>query len=109
MINSGGTIVINTTGFVGTNAKLGTVVSSGGVITTINIFKIDAVGGDLGGAGFANITSTTYTAGLLTAFTADGISFTLTYVNRRLLTVNNGSNTWTATYTNGRLTGTVKT
>lgn len=42
--------------------------------------KPDLLGGLLGGsAGFSNITSTTYTKGLLTAFTADAINYTITY------------------------------
>lgn len=48
MIDNTGTIVINTTGFVATNARLATVVCSGGVVTSVNLVKPDAFGGDLG-------------------------------------------------------------
>lgn len=47
-IDSTGTIVINTSGFVTANARLGTVVCAGGVVTTVTIWKPDVVGGILG-------------------------------------------------------------
>lgn len=42
-------IVINTTGWIGANARLATVVTSGGVITAITMYRPDVFGGDLGG------------------------------------------------------------
>lgn len=47
-IDSTGTIAINTTGWTAANARLATVTCSGGVITAISIWKVDAIGGTLG-------------------------------------------------------------
>lgn len=57
MINDAGTIVINTSGFVTENARLATVVCSGGVVTSISIYKPDVVGGSF--LVFDGVTSTT--------------------------------------------------
>ncbi len=104
MISSAGAIVTSTSGWNGQNARLGTVVSNGSWITAINIWKSDVIGWELGGGWFSNITSTTYTKGLLTSFTADAINYTLTYEGtwfnwRRMKTISNGTNTWTISYT----------
>lgn len=47
MIDSSGTIVINTTGWVSTNARLAIVTCAGGVITSIVLHRPDVFGGDL--------------------------------------------------------------
>lgn len=49
MINNGGSIVTSTSWWNGLYARLATVVSSGGVITSIGNYKSDAVGGDFWG------------------------------------------------------------
>ena len=56
-IDSTGTIQINTTGWTGANARLGTVTCSGGVITAISIWKVDVIGGSLGSSSTTNIES----------------------------------------------------
>jgi hypothetical protein len=61
MINSAGAIQTSTTAWNGQYTRLGVVVSSAGVITSVTQWRNDAVGGEIGVAGFANITSTTYT------------------------------------------------
>lgn len=49
MLDGSGTIVSNTSWYLWANIRLATVVSSGGVITSITLFKNDAFGGDSGG------------------------------------------------------------
>lgn len=109
MISSAWVIQTSTSGWNGLYAKLAVVVSNATVITSITDWRNKVVGGELWAAWFQNITSTTYTKSQLTAFTADWVNYNLTYIKKRLLTVTNWTNTWTATYTNWRLTGTVKT
>lgn len=58
---------------------------------------------------YSNITSTTYTKWLLTGFVADGITFTITYIWRYVKSVTNWTNTWTVTYSQGRILTTLKT
>ena len=79
MINSAGVIQTSTSWWNGQYAKLWVVTSSAWAITAISLWKNDVVWWELSTAGFGNITSTTYTNWLLTAFTADGVNFTLTY------------------------------
>lgn len=110
MIDSAGAIQTSTVTWNGLYTRLGIVVSNGSGITSINIWRSDAVGWELSLAGFQNITSTTYSNGMLTAFTADWINHTVTYVyRRRLKSITNGTNTWTINYSKGRLSTTVKT
>lgn len=81
-INSGGTVSVNQVGFDTQKARLATVVTSGGVITSINIMRADIIGGDLGGGagGFEEITSITRDGrGQITEIVADGFTYTLTY------------------------------
>ena len=57
-----------------------------------------------GGGGSTSFSSPTYNSqGQLTNFTANGLSYTLTYENGRVKTVNDGTTTYTMTYSNGRL------
>lgn len=108
MLKNDGTIQTSTSAWNPDYARICRAVASSGVVTLIQD-KPDLLGGLLGGsAGFSNITSTTYTKWLLTAFTADAINYTLTYEKKRLKTISNGTNTWTITYTNWKLTWSVK-
>ena len=70
-IDSSGTIQVNTTAWNANYTRLAIVVTSGGDITSITLWRNDAIGGVMGASGFKNISATTYTKGLLTAFTAD--------------------------------------
>lgn len=57
-------------------------------------------------SGFNAVSSTTYTSWLLTQFTWDTVVYDITYDTlKRISTITNGVNTWTAVYTNGQLTG----
>ena len=110
MIDSSGAIQTSTVTWNGLYARLGIVVSNVSGITSINIWRSDAVWWELSLAWFQNITSTTYSNWMLTAFTADGISHTVTYVYRRVIkSITNWTNTWTMNYSKGRLSTTVKT
>lgn len=109
MINSSGVIQTSTTAWNGQYAKLAVVVSNASIITSITDWRNKVVGWEIWLAGFGNITSTTYTKWLLTAFTADGVNFTLTYVGRYIKTITDGVNTWTITYSQGRILTTSKT
>lgn len=109
MLSSAGAIVTSTSGWNGQNAKIWKVVSNGSWITSIEIWRNDLVGGELGAAGFQNITSTTYTWRKLTAFTADGVNFTVAYERWVLKSISNWSNTWTLTRNQWKLVSTSKT
>lgn len=109
MINSSWVIQTSTSSWNGQYARLATVTSNGSGITAISLWKNDVVGWEVGVDWFQNITSTTYTRGILTWFVADGITWTLVYKRGNLYTASNWSNTWTANYSNGRLTTTSKT
>ncbi len=56
-IDATGTIVINTSGWVTANGRLGTVTCSGGVVTAISIWKVDVIGGTLGTSTLVNVSS----------------------------------------------------
>lgn len=109
MLNSAGSIVTSTSGWNWQNAKLAIVVSNASAITSITIWRNDLVGGELGAAGFQNITSTTYTWRKLTAFTADGVNFTVNYERWVLKSISNWSNTWTVTRNGWKIISTSKT
>lgn len=89
MVNSVGVIQTSTSGWNGQYAKLAVVVSNATVITSITDWRNKVVGGEIGAAGFSNITSTTYTNGRLTSFVADGVTWTLTFQNYRIKTYTN--------------------
>lgn len=110
MIDSSGVIQVSTSAWNSNYTKLAIVVTVSGSVTSITSWRNDAIGGVMGGGWFKNISATTYTKGLLTAFTADWTNFTLTYNrNRQVKTLTNGANTWTMTYDNQwNLTGTVE-
>ena len=111
MIDSSGAIQTSTSTWNGDYGRLGVVVSSAGVITSVTQWRMDAVGGLLGAAGFSNITSMTYgRLGLLTSLVSDGVTYTLTWSGRRIKTLTNGTNTWTPTWSaNGKLASVAKT
>lgn len=98
MLKNDGTIQTSTSAWNADYARICRAVASAGVVTLIQD-KPDLLGGLLGGsAGFSNITSTTYSKWRLTAFTADAISYTITYSGYRVKTITNGTNTWTPTW-----------
>ena len=110
MINSAGVIQTSTSAWNGQYTRLAVVVSGASTITSITDWRNKVVGGEIGLAGFWNITSTTYDRGRLTAFTADGVNFTITYSGYRIKTITNWVNTWTPTWAGrGLLTGMTKT
>lgn len=89
MIDSAGVIQTSTSGWNGQYAKLAVVVSNATVITSITDWRNKVVGGEIGLAGFQNITSTTYTGRKLTGFVADGVTWTITYERGIMKSVNN--------------------
>lgn len=109
MIDSAGAIQTSTSAWNGQYTRLAVVVSGASTITSITDWRNKVVGGEIGVAGFGNITSTTYDKWRLTAFTADGVNFTITYSGYRIKTITNWTNTWTMSYSKGRLSTTVKT
>lgn len=110
MINSAGAIITSTSGWNGQNAKLAVVVSGASTITSITDWRSQVVWWELWAAGFQNITSTTYSNGVLSSFIADGVTFTITYYRwRRVASVSNGVNTWTINYSGWRISTTSKT
>jgi len=109
MLDGSWTIVINTTWRDQKKAKIATIVTSGGEITSIKRWKMDILGGEFGGGGgFKNISSCVYTHGLLTQFIADWQEWNLTYEYWRLKTATTGEKTYTMTYKAGRLIGAVE-
>jgi hypothetical protein len=79
--------------------RLAKVITLSGVIISVENWRPDGVGWVLGGGGFKNITSTTYTNWQLTSFIWDGVSYTLTYtITGSLSIITNGANTWSVSY-----------
>jgi hypothetical protein len=101
-MNTAGSVSVNSSGWDGQKARLATVVTSAGVITSINIYKPDVIGGSLGGTtGLQSVTSIVKDKfGRITQFLADGITYTLTYIgiSFRIKSVTNGSVTVTINY-----------
>jgi len=99
MIDSSGTIQVSTSAWNANYTRLAVVTTVSGAITSIVVWRVDAIGWVLWGGWFKNISATTYTQGLLTQFTADWTVYNLTYNSRwQVLTMTNGVNTWTITY-----------
>lgn len=99
MLTGAGTLNISTSGWNTNYLRLAKVIAAAGAITSIEVWRPDAVGWVLGGWGFKNITLTTYTNWQLTSFVWDGVTYTLTYtVSGAIKTITNGANTWTASY-----------
>ena len=76
--DSAGTISVNTSGFSTNSARLATVVTSGGSISTITLNKVDVIGGNLNGGGVVSISSNDTTQGYLNGklVAGTGMSFT---------------------------------
>lgn len=98
-LTGAGLVDISTSGWNTNYLRLAKVITLAGVITSVENWRPDGVGWVLGGWGFKNISSTVYTAGKLTSFDGDGVTYTLTYTaNGEIATITNGANTWTASY-----------
>lgn len=99
MIDWSGTITIDTTGRNQQLAKLATIITANGAITSLKRRKIDLIGWELwGGWWFKNISGTIYKAWLLRYFIADWEEFNLTYQAWRLKTIQTWQKTYTMTY-----------
>lgn len=70
-IDSSGVIQVSTSAWNSNYTRLAIVVTVSGAVTSVTLWRNDAIGGVMGASGFKNISATTYTNGLLTAFTAD--------------------------------------
>lgn len=89
--------------------KVATIITSGGAITNIQQWKIDAIGGQLGwSGGFKNISNCVYQKWLLVYFIADGEEYNLTYERWRLKTIVSGEKIYTMTYKSWKLVGAVE-
>jgi hypothetical protein len=81
-ISAGGIISSNTIAFDNNKARIGTVTTSGGIITVIQTERFDVIGGDLfgSGLGFQEITSITYDSDdKITQIVADLNTYDITY------------------------------
>lgn len=111
-ITAGGVIGANTVAWNNNKARIGTVITLGGVITAIQTAKPDVIGGDLfgSGLGFQEITSTTYNSkNELINITVDSNTYALSYTPLALLetVVKNGTLTYTVVRDNlGRIMST---
>ena len=102
-------IIIDTTWRNQQYLKVATIITSGGNITSIQQWKIDAVGWQLGwSGGFKNISNCIYKRRLLVYFIADGEEYNLTYERGRVKTITSGEKTYTMTYKGGKLVGSVE-
>lgn len=109
MLDGAGQIIIDTSGWNQQYLKVATIITSGGAITNIQQWKMDAVGGQLGWGGwFKNISNCIYKRGLLVYFIADGEEYNLTYERGRVKTITSGEKTYTITYSRWRLVGIVE-
>lgn len=104
MLDGAWTIVIDTTWRDQQKAKIATIITSGGEITSLKRWKMDIIGGVLWWSSwFKNISSCVYKNWLLVSFIADGEAFTLTYQSWRLKTIVSGEKTYTMTYKGWKL------
>lgn len=109
MLDGAWQIIIDTSGWNQQYLKVATIITSGGNITSIQQWKIDAVGGQLGwSGGFRNISNCVYKRGLLVYFIADWEEFNLTYEKGRVKTITSGEKTYTMTYASGKLVWSVE-
>jgi hypothetical protein len=72
---------VNTSGFSTNSARLATVVTSGGVISTITLNKVDVIGGNLNGGGVVSVSSNDTTQGYLNGKLVAGTGMTFTENN----------------------------
>lgn len=99
MIDWSGTITIDTTWRNQQLAKLATIITANGEITSLKRWKIDLIGWELWwGWWFKNISNTVYKSWLLTYFIADWEEYNLTYQAWRLKTIQTWQKTYTMTY-----------
>lgn len=104
MLDWSWTIIIDTTGRDQKKAKIATIVTSGGEITSIKRWKMDILGGEFGGGGwFKNISNCVYKNWLLVQFLADWQQRDLTYERGRVKTATSWEKTYTMTYRGGKL------
>lgn len=109
MIDGSWTITIDTTWRNQQLAKLATIITANGEITSLKRWKIDLIGWELGGGGwFKNISNTVYKGWLLTYFIADWEEYNLTYQAWRLKTIQTWQKTYTMTYKGWKLVWTVE-
>lgn len=86
--------------------KVAKITTANGAITEIQQWKIDAVGGELGGGGgFKKISNCVYKWGLLVSFVADAQQFNLEYQKNRLKKISSGIKTYTIEYQGSKLLG----
>ena len=84
--------------------KVATITTQNGAITDIKQWKMDAIGGEIGGwGGFKNISHCKYRWGLLVQFLADGEWFNLEYTKRQLTKISVGEKNYTIIYKNWRI------
>ena len=103
MLNGASQIVIDTAGWNQKFVKIATIKTQNGAITDIKQWKMDAIGGEIGGwGGFKNVSNCKYKSGLLVQFLADGELVDLEYSLGRLSKVIVGEKTYTITYKFGK-------
>lgn len=99
MLNGASQIVIDTAGWNQKFVKIATIKTQNGAITDIKQWKMDAIGGEIGGwGGFKNVSQCKYRGWNLVQFLADGERYNLTYQSGKLKTVKTGEKTYTITY-----------
>ena len=109
MIDWSGTISIDTTWRNQQLAKLATITTASGEITSLKRWKMDIIWGVLWWWwGFKNISSMVYKWWLLTYFIADWEEFNLTYIYWKVKTIQSWEKTYTMTYKWGKLVWTVE-
>lgn len=109
MIDWSGTITIDTTWRNQQLAKLATIITANGEITSLKRWKIDLIGWELWWWWwFKNISNTIYKWWLLTYFIADWEEYNLTYQSWRLKTIQTWQKTYTMTYKGWKLVSTVE-
>lgn len=109
MLDWSWTITIDTTWRDQKKAKIATIVTSGGEITSLKRWKMDLFGGEFGGGGgFKNISNCVYKNWLLVQFIADWQQWNLTYQQWRVKTATTGEKTYTMTYSKWKLVGAVE-
>ena len=103
MLNGASQIVIDTAGRNQKFVKIATIKTKNWAITDIKQWKMDAIGGEIGGwGGFKNVSNCKYKSGLLVQFLADGEQVDLEYSLGRLSKVIVGEKTYTITYKFGK-------
>ena len=104
MLDWSWTITIDTTGRDQKKAKIATIITASGEITSIKRWKMDILGGELGGGGwFKNISNTKYAKWNLVYFIADWEEYNLEYIRWILKKITSWEKTYTMTYKNWKL------